>query len=872
MRVLIAEDVATDAELQVRLLERAGLCVVPRIVDSEKAFTAALREFAPDVILSDFAMNGFDGMAALSIARAIAPHTPFVFVSGTIGEEYAIGAVKAGATDYVLKSNLLRLPGAVERAVAEVTARRERLRAEAELEIARERLREREAGLVRAQLMAKLAHVVTRPDGSFASWSETLPRLVGLDAAAMPRSTRAWLDLLHPDDRARFRQKSIEAATSGTRADIEYRLRRADGAWIDLRQATEPMPGEPDAQGRRRWFSTLQDITEQKQAEEKIKRLNRVYAVLSGINSLIVRVRGRDELFREACRIALELGKLRLVYIGLVDAEAQRIRPIAWAGDDAEYARLDRPLHPASAGQPENRASMAVRTKLPAIRNDIRADSRGMAHPDEALKRGYRSAAALPLLVGDKAIGVLGLFAGEPGYFDAEEVKLLQGLAGDISFALEHIEKQERLDYLAYYDSLTGLANRGLLQDRLEQHVREAARAKQRPAVIVFDIERFSVINDTFGRQAGDALLKQMGARLLKVSGDAGVLGRLGADHFALAIAHVELERDLVRTVEGVRERILGEPFSVGGAELRIAVKAGIALFPSDGSDAESLLRNAEAALRKAKARGERYLFYTQQMAERIGERLALENKLRQALEKGEFVLHYQPKVDLQTRSIVGVEALIRWQSPELGLVAPMKFIPLLEETGLILEVGAWALNRAALDHRSWVEKRLKAPRIAVNVSAIQLRQREFVAKLERAIMGGVAPVGVDLEITESLIMEDIEATIEKLENARELGVHTAIDDFGTGYSSLAYLAKLPVDSLKIDRSFIITMLDDPNIMTLTSSIISLAHSLKLKVVAEGVDSEDQANVLRLLRCDEMQGYLYSKPLPVEQLVALLQR
>jgi EAL domain-containing protein (putative c-di-GMP-specific phosphodiesterase class I) len=257
-------------------------------------------------------------------------------------------------------------------------------------------------------------------------------------------------------------------------------------------------------------------------------------------------------------------------------------------------------------------------------------------------------------------------------------------------------------------------------------------------------------------------------------------------------------------------------------------------------------------------------------MNERIAEKLSLENKLRQALEKYEFVLHYQPKVDLETRSIVGVEALIRWQSPERGLVPPAQFIPLLEETGLILEVGSWALKRASLDHRSWVEQGLKAPRVAVNVSAIQLRQRDFVEVVKQAIGEGVAPTAIDLEITESLIMEDILGNIAKLNEARGMGVNIAIDDFGTGYSSLGYLAKLPVQALKIDRSFIVTMLNDPSAMTLVSTIISLAHSLRLKVVAEGVETEEQAKMLRLLRCEEMQGYLFSKPLAMDALVALL--
>ena len=307
--------------------------------------------------------------------------------------------------------------------------------------------------------------------------------------------------------------------------------------------------------------------------------------------------------------------------------------------------------------------------------------------------------------------------------------------------------------------------------------------------------------------------------------------------------------------------------------ELRCEAPAGLAQGEqdrNDGSDADALLRNAEAALEKTKASGERYLFYTQQMTERIGEKLALENNLRQALEKDEFVLHYQPKVDTVTRRIESVEALIRWQSPELRLVPPMQFIPLLEETGLILEVGAWALRRAVADHRTWTELGLPAPRIAVNVSPIQLRKRDFVASIEEAMRPGTVPPGIDLEITESLVMEDIEVNMEKLEAVRVLGLSIAIDDFGTGYSSLGYLTQLPVHSLKIDRSFIITMLRDAAIMTLVSTIISMAHSLRLKVVAEGVDAEEQAEALDRLGCDQLQGYLFSKPLPFDDMTALL--
>src|SRR5467141_122030 len=869
IRVLLAEDVAADAELEIRELKRAGLRVTPRIVDRPDDFVAALREFTPHVILSDFSMPGFDGMEALALAREISPDTPFVFVSGTIGEEYATRAIKGGATDYVLKNNLVRLPVAVTRALDEARERGERRHAKAELDVARDRLREREAGLRRAQVMAKLGHVITGADGAFESWSETLPPLIGVEPSQMPKSTREWLEMLHPDDRERLRSASVEAAVKGSRADLEYRLRRPDGAWMHIRQVIEPLPGitaEPQ-----RWFSTLQDVTEEKEAETRIIRLNRVHAVLSGINAAIVRIRDRQELFDEACRIAIDHGNFRMAWIGLVDREAMLVKPVAWHGTDAEYIHL-MPLGLVDT-EPHGRglAGRAVRERIAITIDDMTQDPRILLRK-EALERGFRSLVMLPLMIAEESVGVLALYAGEVGFFDEEEMKLLRELAGDISFALEHIDKAEKLDYLAYYDQLTGLANRTLFYERVEQLLAAAAPEERKIALVILDVERFKTINDSLGRQEGDALLKQIAERMSQNDDGSLRIARISADHFAVVGRVAQSEDEVARRVERRMQRVFGPPFRIGDTELRINAKAGIALFPNDGSDPDTLFRNAESALKRAKSQGERYLFYTAQMTERVAEKLALENKLRRALERDEFILHYQPKVDLERRSIVGVEALIRWQSPELGLVPPLQFIPLLEETGLIQQVGSWALRRASLDHRSWAEQGLKAPRVAVNVSSIQMQQRNFVEVIEHAIMDRLTPTAIDLEITESLIMEDIQGNIAKLNAVRALGVNIAIDDFGTGYSSLGYLAKLPVQSLKIDRSFITAMHEDANAMTLVSTIVSLAHSLRLKVVAEGVETEEQAKILRLLKCDEMQGYLFSKPLPMAALVELLRK
>jgi len=500
--------------------------------------------------------------------------------------------------------------------------------------------------------------------------------------------------------------------------------------------------------------------------------------------------------------------------------------------------------------------------------NDVEAVS-PIDQPDVYLQQGIRSIAALPLMVDGEAVGTLDLHATEPGYFDQEEMRLLLELAGDISFALEHIRRAEKLEYLALFDSLTGLANRTLFLDRLGQRLHLAGQAGEQVAVVVSDVERLRTINESLGRHAGDAVLKQLAERLTRGAAREE-LARVGGDHFAIVLAAIKAEPDVSLRIERMWRDCTSEPFAVEGSELRISAKAGIALYPKDGADAESLLRGAEAALRRGKETGERYVFHAAEMRSTSSEKLSLENSLRRALELDEFVLHYQTQLDLDTRRIVGAEALIRWQSPDQGLVLPGRFIRLLEETGLILDVGGWVLRRAVRDHRQCNGQGSALPRIAINVSPIQLRQRDFVAVVKEAISEDDASTSLDLEITESVLMEDIEGNTDKLKALRDLGVRVTIDDFGTGYSSLSYLTKLPIDSLKIDRSFISGMLSDPNTMTLVSTIVSLAHSLRLTVVAEGVETEEQASTMRQLRCDEAQGYLFSRPAPLEQLALVL--
>jgi PAS domain S-box-containing protein/diguanylate cyclase (GGDEF)-like protein len=701
-------------------------------------------------------------------------------------------------------------------------------------------------------------------EGIITSWNAGAARLFGYDAAeAMGRS----ITLIVPPDRLEEELRILKRLRAGERVrHFETVRRRKDGSLVDVSLTISPVL---DAQGRIVGVSKIaRDITERKLADLKIRHLNRVYAVLSRINGLIVRVRGRDELFREACRIAVEAGSFIVAWVGLVDRAANRVRILACHGADEDYINRI-PVGLTDAGAPgTGLAACAVATGRPVISNDMAADERILLRAESA-QRGILSMVYIPLIIDEQVIGMLALYSGEIGFFDDGEMRLLNELAGDIAFAMDHLDKARRADYLAYYDQLTGLANRQLFVERLSQNVLAARVAEREVVLVLADVERLRTVNESLGRRVGDAVLKLLAARLARATA-AGQPARVSGDVFAFVLPGGGDRADLERTLGAMWREIFGKPFDVGGSELTVSARAGIAVFPRDGADAETLLSSAEDALRRAKDTAETNVFHAPEMAVQSAERRTLETRLRRALEQEEFVLHYQPKLELQSRKIVGVEALLRWQSPELGVVAPMKFVPLLEETGLILQVGAWALARAVGDHRRWIELGIAAPRVAVNVSPVQMRKRDFVDRVATALTGGAATPGIDIEITESLLMEDIEESIRKLGELRERGILTAIDDFGTGYSSLSYLAKLPVQALKIDRSFILAMSEDPDTMTLVQTIISLAHSLDLKVIAEGVETDEQAKLLRLLRCDEVQGYLFGRPLPFEEITALL--
>jgi len=610
-----------------------------------------------------------------------------------------------------------------------------------------------------------------------------------------------------------------------------------------------------------------------KAAEDGVRRLNRVYAVLSGINALIVRVRDQQALFDEACQMAVDAGDFPLVWIGLTDAESTHVAPAASAGIEQRF--LDIVLSRIMTGEDDlggpGAPMRAVMEKRPIISNDVEGDPR-IRFKDELQDCGIKSLAMLPLIVGGSAVGVLALHSKEKGFFDEKEMRLLVELAGDIAFAMDHIKKEEALNYLAYYDSLTGLPNRTLFLERLDRATKEAARSNTRLFVICGDIKHFRNVNAAFGRTAGDGLLAEVAQRLRKAVRYPDNLARISADCFSSFRPEDHDSSDLQHRIERIPEIISGTPIRIGDDDISFGYTIGVAVYPGDGTDAEALLHNAEAALKKAKSSGQTFMFYEQNFNAEVAESIRTESKLRNALEQGQFVLHYQPKINSRGGTICGVEALIRWNDPDRGLVPPGMFIPLMETTGLIKQVGTWALGQAVSDIERWRSMGLPAPRVAVNVSPIQLRDKDFVRNVLGALDGfGNEKITLDIEITESLIMENVMQSTRALDALRGVGMHVAVDDFGTGYSSLAYLARLPINALKIDRAFIQGMTAGGEGITIVEAIISLSHALNLKVIAEGVETEDQAGTLRRLNCDQMQGYLFSKPVPWEEITRMLQ-
>ena len=604
------------------------------------------------------------------------------------------------------------------------------------------------------------------------------------------------------------------------------------------------------------------DLSERLSAEKRRAAQARYQKKISRLGQAALSKRDPAELIAKAVQSVLEgLGGGAVAYFergGEREVVLRRVAGLASTPTDSAVTEIE----------PGNALAPLLEKSEPVVLNGPWAER--LPLPFEWLRR-YGSLAAVPVPADGGPRGVVCAFAETPGAFGPEETRFLNAAASMVSAALHRLDSEARLAYLAQFDPLTGLPNRTLLADRFSLMIVQARRRNVSLGVLFIDLDDFKLVNDTQGHAAGDELLKEMANRLQSALRDGDTVARISGDEFAVILSDLARPDDAALVAQKILDR-LGAPARIQGTELVVTASIGIATFPADGDNAETLLGAADAAMYRAKQSGRNaFQFFTAEINQRTRARAQMGLELRRALERREFSLAYQPKIDLTNGQPCGAEALLRWNHPERGRVAPVEFIPVLEETGLIVPVGEWVLKRACEDLKDW--QRLGAPAmpVAVNLSARQFRQHDLEERI-RAIVSaaGVQPSLIELEITESQLMHDPDHAIRMLRALGEAGVRIAIDDFGTGYSSLAYLTRFPLASLKIDRSFVADVLEDEADATIVRTIVDMAHTLGFTVIAEGVELDSQAAFLRALGCEQAQGFLFARPMPANEFSDLI--
>jgi PAS domain S-box-containing protein len=847
LRVLMVDDSVVDLELNERALRDLGRRVRTRAVCSEAGLRDALETFRPDVILSDFSMPGFSGQEALDIARELVPDTPFIFVSGTIGEELAIDAMQRGAADYVLKDNLRRLQPAIERALRAAEQQRERLRMQRALSASEERFR----AIVETtedwiwEIDADRRTVYS--NGSVVKLLGRAPsEMIGRDA----------LEFLVEEDRRMLEEAlpTLERTRRGWQGWV-LRWRHSDGSIRLLESSAQPLL---DDDGRLAGYRGIdRDVTLRMQQAQKIQQLARIQAVLSAHGNAVLRARDADELLAMTCRVAVEQGHFHAAMIFRPDGHGA-LAPVSSYGDERVNSYVE-----SLGAMPMEGIGNDTRLPARAFHHQRLVSIPDMARSDTPLRATFLAAGAaaqVALPIGSPPWAVLSLLSASPQGYDAEEIALLERLTSQIDYARDFIAKSERLEYLAYNNPVTGLPNRTAFGESV------APLLARGPHVLAMaDIDRFRYFNNSRGRRFGDQLLAAVGARLRGCLPATALFVHPGDDAFLFAYPSSEDLSAAAARVQALLADCCEQPFLVEGEEVALRMHASVLLAPSQADSAESIERGLVAVLAEARQHDLPVMPFTEEVRRRAEQRAELERDLRGAIAQEQFELFLQPKFNAASHRLVGAEALIRWRHPERGMISPAQFIPALEETGLVIEVGAWVRREGLRIWQEWQSLGHDGLRIAVNVSARELRHASFVADCTELLEPHLGEHGLDIEITESMLMDDISKSVHVLQALRGLGCKIGIDDFGTGYSSLNYLSRLPADTLKIDQSFTNAIALSADTLSLVTNIISLAHSLGLKVVAEGVEEEEQAKLLRLLRCDELQGYHLGRPMPVSE-------
>ena len=645
--------------------------------------------------------------------------------------------------------------------------------------------------------------------------------------------------------------------------EVRRKSKRAEEELKEYHNSLERMVEECTAQWKTSNEQLLTEIGERKQAEEHLKKSKEFSDALNRINETIHSTLDFDDIIRRAVNEAGAILNVTAITIGLFRDDSFVIKygynvPEEFIGAHVGPEHLEG-------------AQYAASVKGVIVFNDAYNDER--VNQEDMKKFSIRALLTAPLISRGFVFGAINIYSLTPFFFTDDHVDFIRKLSISLALALDNAHLfndrkliEEEMRHMAHHDALTGLPNRRLFADLIKLECAEARRHQTRIALLFMDLDRFKEINDTLGHDIGDKLLKEVAVRLKSTVRESDTVCRTGGDEFNILLADFSKVED----VTDIAQKIVGSfrrPFSIAGHELHMTTSIGISICPDDSDDIDALFRFADIAMYYAKEQGRNtFQFYNPEINSRSIEKMKLEGMLRKTIDRGELVVYYQPQVNIRTRQMMCAEALVRWNHPEKGALEAKQFIPAAENTGFITAIDEWVLRTACAQVRAWMDDGLPSVCIGVNLSAREFQNPELTKRIAQILFDtGAPPECLDIEITESLAMSNIERTISRLKEMSELGVHTSIDDFGTGYSSLNYLKRLPIETLKIDKSFVQDITTNYDDRAIISAVTAMAHNMSMKVVAEGVETEDQLSFLRGTRCDKAQGYLFSKSLPAEE-------